>query len=126
MYSLWGRSYSLHLLFDGGSKTRTKVVVIMHVFELKKPSNSARLLPVCLENAEVLVRGEKDRPMPTTSLEDPDQSYGFSFPVMTQSHLRRPSSIRPLSRLRWLCQMEHGLRPEGSPIGSRSLKTHDG
>ena len=61
-------------------KTRTKVVVIMHVFELKKPSNSARLLPVCLENAEVLVRGEKDRPMPTASLEDPDRELWVLFP----------------------------------------------
>ena len=61
-------------------KTSTKVVVIMHVFELKKPSNSARLLPVCLENAEVLVRGQKDRPMPTVSLEDPDRELWVLFP----------------------------------------------
>ena len=60
--------------------TTTKVVVVMHVFELKKPSNSARLLPVCLENAEVLVRGEKDRPMSTEVLEDPDRELWVLFP----------------------------------------------
>jgi len=60
--------------------TQTKVVVVMHVFELKKPSNSARLLPVCLENAEVLVRGQKDSPMPTDSLEDPGRDLWVLFP----------------------------------------------
>ena len=60
--------------------TRTKVVIVMHVFELKKPSNSARLLPVCLENAEVLVRGQKDNPMPTDSLEDPEREVWVLFP----------------------------------------------
>lgn len=52
----------------------------MHVFELKKPSNSARLLPVCLKNAELLVRGEKDRPMNTESLRDPERELWVLFP----------------------------------------------
>ena len=60
--------------------TKTKVIVIMHVFELKKPSNSARLLPVCLENAEILVRGEKDRPMRTEVLEDSERELWVLFP----------------------------------------------
>lgn len=55
-------------------------MIVMHVFELKKPSNSARLLPVCLENAEVLVRGQKDNPMPTDSLEDPEREVWVLFP----------------------------------------------
>ena len=60
--------------------TKTKVVIVMHVFELKKPSNSARLIPVCLENAEVLVRGQKDSPMTTESLEDPERELWVLFP----------------------------------------------
>jgi len=52
----------------------------MHVFEMKKPSNSARLLPVCLRNAEILLRGEKDRAMNTEPLRDSERELWVLFP----------------------------------------------
>jgi len=37
--------------------TRTRVLLVIHRFEDRKPTNTGRLATLCLENSEVLVRG---------------------------------------------------------------------
>lgn len=41
-------------------ETRTRVVVLMHAQEEKKPSNTGRLAHLCLPNSEIRLRGMRD------------------------------------------------------------------
>ena len=43
-------------------ETRTRVVLVIHRYEDRKPTNTGRLATECLVNSEVLVRGHQDRP----------------------------------------------------------------
>jgi DTW domain-containing protein len=40
--------------------TATRVVILMHAQELKKPSNTGRLAHLCLPNSEIRLRGQRD------------------------------------------------------------------
>lgn len=42
--------------------TRTRLVLVIHRFEARKPSNTGRLAAECLPNSEVLVRGNATAP----------------------------------------------------------------
>lgn len=42
-------------------ETRTRLVVLMHATEERKPTNTGRLAHLCLPNSEVRVRGQPDR-----------------------------------------------------------------
>jgi len=42
--------------------TRTRVVLVIHRFEDRKPTNTGRLATACLPNSEVIVRGHLDQP----------------------------------------------------------------
>ncbi|HVU03672.1 MAG TPA: tRNA-uridine aminocarboxypropyltransferase [Polyangiaceae bacterium] len=42
-------------------ETRTRVLVVMHRFEDRKPTNTGRLVAACLPNSDVYVRGEESR-----------------------------------------------------------------
>ncbi len=41
-------------------ETRTRLVLLIHRLELRKPTNTGRLAALCLPNSEVLVRGHAD------------------------------------------------------------------
>ncbi len=43
-------------------ETRTRVVLVIHRFEHRKPTNTGRLAIECLPNSEVLVRGRRAQP----------------------------------------------------------------
>jgi DTW domain-containing protein YfiP len=43
-------------------ETRTRLVLVIHRVEARKPSNTGRLAAACLPNSEVLVRGHADAP----------------------------------------------------------------
>ena len=45
--------------------TRTRVVVVLHHFETRKPSNTGRLALRCLPNSGVVIRGAPDQPKAT-------------------------------------------------------------
>src|SRR5260221_5653584 len=45
-------------------ETRTRVVLFIHRFEYRKPTNTGRLAALCLPNSEVVVRGEIEREAP--------------------------------------------------------------
>ena len=42
--------------------TKTRCVLMIHAFEVRKPTNTGRLASACLQNSKVLVRGQKDKP----------------------------------------------------------------
>ena len=43
-------------------ETRTRLVLVIHRVEARKPSNTGRLAAACFPNSEVLVRGHADAP----------------------------------------------------------------
>jgi DTW domain-containing protein YfiP len=43
-------------------ETRTRLVLVIHRYEDRKPTNTGRLAAECLSNSEVVVRGHEDRP----------------------------------------------------------------
>ena len=45
-------------------ETRTRLVLVIHRFEERKPTNTGQLAAMCLANSEVCVRGVVDRPAP--------------------------------------------------------------
>lgn len=45
-------------------ETRTKLLLVIHRIEKRKPSNTGRLGADCLVNSEILVRGHEDAPTP--------------------------------------------------------------
>ena len=44
-------------------RTRTRLLVILHAAEAKKPTNTGRLAALCTDNSQVLVRGLPDAPL---------------------------------------------------------------
>jgi DTW domain-containing protein len=44
-------------------RTRTRLLVILHADEAKKPTNTGRLAALCCDNSQVLVRGLRNEPL---------------------------------------------------------------
>jgi DTW domain-containing protein len=44
--------------------TRTRLVLVIHRIEERKPTNTGRLATACLANSETIVRGHESRPTP--------------------------------------------------------------
>jgi DTW domain-containing protein YfiP len=59
--------------------TRTRLVLVIHRIEARKPSNTGRLAVECLPNSEILVRGHTDAPTGPVAT-DPDRDAVFLFP----------------------------------------------
>ena len=45
-------------------ETRTRLVIVIHRYEHRKPTNTGRLAAECLARSEVLVRGHIEEPSP--------------------------------------------------------------
>jgi DTW domain-containing protein len=43
--------------------TRTRLLVILHAAEAKKPTNTGRLAALCSDNSQVLIRGRRNEPL---------------------------------------------------------------
>ncbi|MFM1846679.1 MAG: hypothetical protein RL417_153 [Pseudomonadota bacterium] len=61
-------------------ETRTRVVVVMHVAERNKSSNTARLITNALPNSETRYQGERDKPLDLSGLVSPDRESWILFP----------------------------------------------
>lgn len=44
--------------------TRTRLVLVLHRIEARKPSNTGKIAALCLPNSEILVRGHEHAPTP--------------------------------------------------------------
>lgn len=60
-------------------ETRTRLVLVIHRFEERKPTNSGRLAALCLPNSEVCVRGVADAPAPRFTC-DPERQTLLLYP----------------------------------------------
>jgi DTW domain-containing protein YfiP len=60
-------------------ETRTRLLLVIHRFEARKPSNTGRLAAECLPNSEVVVRGHADAPSTPLAI-DPESQPVFLFP----------------------------------------------
>jgi DTW domain-containing protein YfiP len=59
--------------------TRTRLVLVIHRIEARKPTNTGKLAARCIVNSEVVVRGHEDRPTPPLESDDASQPV-FLFP----------------------------------------------
>jgi DTW domain-containing protein len=60
-------------------ETRTRLVLVIHHFEARKPTNSGQLAALCLPNSEVCVRGRADGAAPSFAA-DPSTQPLFLYP----------------------------------------------
>ena len=67
-------------------ETRTRLVLIIHRYEARKPTNMGRLATECLANSEIIVRGHESQPTPPFSC-DPGTRPLFLFPHEGATHL---------------------------------------
>jgi DTW domain-containing protein YfiP len=79
-------------------ETRTRVVLVIHRLEDRKPTNTGRLATECLTNSEVVVRGDEARP--STSLvwgHDAEPLVLFPYPgarpLTDYAHSPRPVTL---------------------------------
>jgi DTW domain-containing protein len=68
--------------------TRTRLLVILHDDEAKKPTNTGRLAALCCDNSQVLVRGRRNEPLDLSFLAGqnaavlcPDETATVAQPV---------------------------------------------
>ena len=60
---------------------QTKVIVVMHHREWKKPTASAALFAECVPSAEVRLRGERDRPFDDQGIIDDERRTLLLYPA---------------------------------------------
>lgn len=117
--------------------TRTRVIVVQHVTEAGRSSNSGRLAPLALRRGELRLRGLPHTPLDTGGFADPDRRVCLLYPL-PGAPILAPTD-RPVTLLvpdgnwrqaRKLVQREPGLRdaekvrlPPGPPSRYR-LRTH--
>ena len=101
--------------------TRTRLLLILHAAEAKKPTNTGRLAALCTDNSQVLVRGRQNEPLDLGFLAGqnavvlcPDESATIAAPLTTPITLivpdgswrqaskmpRREPMLRDLPRIR--------------------------
>src|SRR5580704_13426295 len=68
--------------------TRTRLVLVIHRYEHRKPTNTGRLAAECLIRSRVLVRGHEARPEDSLDL-DPGTQRLLLFPHEGALDLRR-------------------------------------
>lgn len=78
-------------------ETRTRLLLVIHRYEDRKPTNTGRLATECLVNSEVLVRGHRDAPSPPLSF-DPSTEPLLLFPHPEATPLTaRPAGARAVT-----------------------------
>ncbi len=77
-------------------ETRTRLLLVIHHFEARKPSNTGRLAAECFPNSAVVVRGHAG--IPSTSLAiDPDSQPVLLFPREDAVPIASFASGRPVT-----------------------------
>jgi DTW domain-containing protein YfiP len=62
-------------------QTKTRMELIVHVREIRKPTNTGCLAAKCLENSATHVRGSQDQSVPYEQIFDDDYQNFFLFPA---------------------------------------------
>jgi len=121
-------------------RTRTRVVLVMHRFEDRKPTNTGRLATECLENSETVIRGddsgapaevrfhETARPVllypsrdarPLEEFRDADAPLTL---VVPDGNWRQASKVK--KRVRGLSEIPCAALPSGPPSAYRLRTAH--
>jgi DTW domain-containing protein YfiP len=78
-------------------ETRTRLVLVMHRYEDRKPTNTGRLATLCLPNSEVVVRGHEGEPTAPLGLAEDSQPV-LLFPAADATPVERfAGSPRPVT-----------------------------
>jgi DTW domain-containing protein len=124
-------------------ETRTRLVLIVHRYEDRKPTNTGRLAAACLANSEVIVRGHEWDPTPPFAC-DPDTQPLLLFPhegalpltehaipcrpvtlIVPDGNWRQASKVR--NRVRGLRDVPCVSLPVGAPSNYRlRAEAHEG
>jgi DTW domain-containing protein YfiP len=116
-------------------ETRTRLVLLLHRDEERKPTNTGQLAALCLPNSTVLVTGDLARPLPTPLFRDEERPL-LLFPdpaapplssfvggdkpialVVPDGTWRQASKAR--NRIPGLAHVEGASLPEGPPTRYR-------
>ncbi|MGZ3438571.1 MAG: tRNA-uridine aminocarboxypropyltransferase [Polyangia bacterium] len=79
-------------------ETRTRLVLVLHRDEVRKPTNSGQLAALCLPNSEVCVRGVVGRPAPRFTSDPATQPlllypHERALPIATFAQSARPITL---------------------------------
>ena len=78
-------------------ETRTRLVLVIHRYEDRKPTNTGRLATECLPNSEVVVRGHESQPSEALTI-PPDRQPLLLFPAEDAVPIERfATSARPVT-----------------------------
>jgi DTW domain-containing protein YfiP len=78
-------------------QTRTRLVLVIHRYEKRKPTNTGQLATQCLENSEVVVRGHEAQPSTALSIPQDRQAL-LLFPDPDATPIERfAASPRPVT-----------------------------
>jgi len=69
-------------------QTRTRLLLLLHYREERKPTNTGQLAALCLVNSRVIVTGDRSRPLPP-GLFGHDQRAVFLYPAVDAVPLER-------------------------------------
>ncbi len=101
--------------------TRTRVVILMHSQELKKPSNTARWAHMCLPNSEIRLRGEIGKPLDLDGLQS-DDAETWMLHLSEESELLTPELVKRTEKpIRLL--VPDGTWGQASRLGSKLGKS---
>src|SRR5579862_3098564 len=76
--------------------TRTRLVLIIHRYEIRKPTNTGHLATECLANSETIVRGHEASPTPVFEITPGTQPL-LLFPDDDATPLRQSSTLGPIT-----------------------------
>lgn len=102
----------------------TRVVVLAHFHDERKPTNTSRLVSLMLTNAEVRLRGLQGRPLETSDLIDPDRLSLLLYPAPDAVPLCRADieAGRPVTLIVPDGSWRHARRMRGRVPGLADLR----
>lgn len=104
-------------------ETRTRVVLLMHAQEEKKPSNTGRLAHLCLPNSEIRLRGLRDgTPLSLDGLFDDEYETWMLHLSHESEELNSERAARMEKPVRLL--VPDGTWSQASRLGSMLAKRH--
>ena len=81
----------------GPFKTRTRLVAVSHQKELGRNSNSARLIPLCLTDGHMVIRGRRDDVVDANSVAPTVFRHLVLFPAEDAVPLNTVSENEPIN-----------------------------
>lgn len=98
---------------------RTRVTILMHAQELKKPSNTGRLAHLCLKNSEVRYRGMRDgTPLDLSGINESDEFETWMLYMSPSSEKITPELVKKAEKPVRLLVLD-GTWSQASRLGAK-------